>query len=90
MRNDGLTGLGTPKDGDMKRETVEMASQAWAPRAPSLVQAVPKRSLYGQPPSLSRGVGGYNHRHIGEEVVWRPVLLSTNPCHFVHSKVYEK
>ena len=66
----------------MKCQTVETASHAWAPcGAPSLVRAVPKRSLYSQPPAppSAGGVGSYNHLDIGEEVEWRPPLLYANP-----------
>ena len=49
------------------------------PETPSLVRAVPKRSLYCQRPLPAWGVGRDNHRDIGEEVEWRPPLLYANP-----------
>ena len=36
-------------------------------------------SLLSTPPPPQGGVGGYNHRGIGEEVEWRPLLLFANP-----------
>ena len=39
------------------------------------------------PPPPRKGVGGYNHHDIGEEVIeWRPPLLYANPLgHRVHA-----
>ena len=31
------------------------------------------------PPPAAGGVDGYNHHDIGEEVEWRPPLLSAHP-----------
>ena len=39
--------------------------------------AAPKRNCPLLP--LARGVGGYNHHCIGDEVEWTPPLLYTNP-----------
>ena len=36
-------------------------------------------SLLSTLPLPAGGVGGYNHRDIGEEVEWRPPLLCANP-----------
>ena len=54
--------------------------QDWAPcEAPSSVLGRADEKSSMPPPPPARGVGGYNHHCIGEEVEWRPLLLYANP-----------
>ena len=46
----------------------------WAPE-----KARVRYSLLILSPLMARGVGGYNHHCIGEEVEWRTPMLYANP-----------